>query len=59
MNFFQITKEEINPQEIIERVKDRNAGAINLFIGTVRELTHEKKLLLYNTKLMKKWLRKN
>lgn len=42
---FQITKEPIIIQEIVDKVVDRNAGAINTFIGTVREMTKEKKTL--------------
>lgn len=42
---FQITNEPINIQEIVDKVVDRNAGAINTFIGTVREMTKEKKTL--------------
>lgn len=38
-----ITRDFINPQDLIDVVKDRNAGAINMFIGTVRELTNGKK----------------
>lgn len=40
---YGITKEPIVVQELIDFVQDRNAGAINLFIGTVRELTNGKK----------------
>ncbi|WP_374721601.1 molybdenum cofactor biosynthesis protein MoaE [Peribacillus tepidiphilus] len=42
---FQITKEPINVQSIIDKVIQREAGAITTFIGTVRELTHGKKTL--------------
>lgn len=42
---FQITNEPIIIQEIVDKVVDRNAGAINTFIGTVREMTKEKKTL--------------
>ncbi|WP_409296171.1 molybdenum cofactor biosynthesis protein MoaE [Peribacillus sp. SCS-26] len=42
---FEITKEEINVQEVMDKVKSRNAGALNVFVGTVRELTHGRKTL--------------
>ncbi len=43
MNFFEISQEPINTQSVIEKVVQREAGAITTFIGTVRELTHGKK----------------
>ena len=46
MNFFEISKEPINTQSVIDKVVQREAGAITTFIGTVRELTHGKKTLL-------------
>ncbi|MED3624993.1 molybdenum cofactor biosynthesis protein MoaE [Neobacillus thermocopriae] len=45
MKFFEITKEPINIQEVIDKVVQREAGAITTFIGTVRELTHGKRTL--------------
>lgn len=42
---FQITSEPIIIQEIVDKVVDRDAGAINTFIGTVRETTKDKKTL--------------
>lgn len=42
---FQISKEPINTQEVIDKVVQREAGAITTFIGTVRELTKGKKTL--------------
>ena len=45
MKFFEITKEKIDIQSIIDKVVQREAGAINTFIGTVRELTKGKKTL--------------
>lgn len=45
MKFFEISKEPINTQQVIDKVVQRNAGAITTFIGTVRELTHGKKTL--------------
>jgi molybdopterin synthase catalytic subunit len=42
---FEIAKEPINIQEVIDKVIQREAGAITTFIGTVRELTHGKKTL--------------
>ncbi|ADU31192.1 molybdenum cofactor biosynthesis protein MoaE [Evansella cellulosilytica] len=44
-DLFQITDNEVNVQSVIEKVMDRNAGAINTFIGTVREMTKGKKTL--------------
>ncbi|PYZ93541.1 molybdenum cofactor biosynthesis protein MoaE [Salipaludibacillus keqinensis] len=42
---FEIVQEPIKIEEVISKVEDRNAGAINTFIGTVRELTKGKKTL--------------
>lgn len=42
---FEISKQEINIQEVIDKVVRREAGAITTFIGTVRELTNGKKTL--------------
>lgn len=42
---FAISKEPINVQEVIDKVVQREAGAITTFIGTVRELTQGKKTL--------------
>ncbi|MFO1442163.1 molybdenum cofactor biosynthesis protein MoaE [Bacillus sp. Bva_UNVM-123] len=42
---YQISKEPIIIQEVIDKVVQREAGAITTFIGTVRELTHGKKTL--------------
>lgn len=42
---YQISKEPIVIQEVIDKVVQREAGAIATFIGTVRELTHGKKTL--------------
>nr|WP_295974802.1 molybdenum cofactor biosynthesis protein MoaE [uncultured Bacillus sp.] len=51
MNFFEISREPINTQQVIDKVVQREAGAITTFIGTVRELTHGKKTLylIYET----------
>ncbi|WP_280769294.1 molybdenum cofactor biosynthesis protein MoaE [Salipaludibacillus daqingensis] len=43
--FFEIIERPIEIDSIIKKVEDRNAGAINTFIGTVREMTKEKKTL--------------
>lgn len=40
---YEISKEPINIQSVIDKVVERNAGAITTFIGTVRELTKGKK----------------
>lgn len=45
MNFFEISQEPINTQSVIDKVVQREAGAITTFIGTVRELTYGKKTL--------------
>lgn len=42
---FEISKEKIDIQAIIDKVVQRDAGAITTFIGTVRELTKGKKTL--------------
>ncbi|UQD53642.1 molybdenum cofactor biosynthesis protein MoaE [Bacillus methanolicus] len=42
---YEITKEPINIQSVIDKVIQREAGAITTFIGTVRELTNGKKTL--------------
>ncbi|WP_409303312.1 molybdenum cofactor biosynthesis protein MoaE [Peribacillus sp. SCS-155] len=42
---FEISKEPIQIQEVIDKVVAREAGAITTFIGTVRELTKGKKTL--------------
>lgn len=45
MKFYEIAKEPINIQSVIDKVVQREAGAITTFIGTVRELTDGKKTL--------------
>lgn len=45
MTHFRITKDAIYPQDVIHLVENRNAGAINLFIGTVRELTNGRRTI--------------
>lgn len=42
---YEISKEPIVIQEVIDKVVQREAGAITTFIGTVRELTKGKKTL--------------
>ncbi len=42
---YEISKEPINIQAVIDKVIQREAGAITTFIGTVRELTNGKKTL--------------
>lgn len=42
---YEISKEPIDIQAVIDKVVQREAGAITTFIGTVRELTHGKKTL--------------
>ncbi|ARI78042.1 molybdenum cofactor biosynthesis protein MoaE [Halobacillus mangrovi] len=45
MSDFWISEEPLDVQVVIERVTRREAGAINTFIGTVREFTHGKRTL--------------
>ena len=45
MKMYEISKEPIDIQAVIDKVVQREAGAITTFIGTVRELTHGKKTL--------------
>jgi molybdopterin synthase catalytic subunit len=40
---FEIVETEIDVQSVINAVSERNAGAITTFIGTVREMTQEKR----------------
>jgi len=42
---FEIVDKPIDVEEVRQKVVSRNAGAITLFIGTVRELTKGKKTL--------------
>jgi molybdopterin synthase catalytic subunit len=56
---YEITKEPINIQSVIDKVIQREAGAISTFIGTVRELTNGKRTLFliyeaYETMAVKK-----
>ncbi len=44
-DLFQIVEEPIITEEVIQKVTSRNAGAIAVFIGTVRELTDGKRTL--------------
>ena len=44
-NMFEITDNPIDINEVYKKVVRRNAGAVTVFIGTVRELTHGKKTL--------------
>ncbi|PEK99741.1 molybdenum cofactor biosynthesis protein MoaE [Bacillus sp. AFS017336] len=44
-SLFTIVDTPIVVEEVSDKVKSRNAGAITLFIGTVRELTKGKKTL--------------
>ncbi|MCT2535892.1 molybdenum cofactor biosynthesis protein MoaE [Aquibacillus koreensis] len=43
--FFQISDEPIQVDEIVKKVESRDAGAITTFIGTVREWTKGKRTL--------------
>lgn len=45
VKYFEIIEKPIEIEEIINKVEDRNAGAINTFIGSVREMTKGKKTL--------------
>ena len=42
---FQLTEEPINVTDVMNKVIQREAGAVTLFVGTVRELTNGKKTL--------------
>jgi len=42
---FQLTDEPINVTDVMNKVIQREAGAVTLFVGTVRELTNGKKTL--------------
>ncbi|WP_018758395.1 molybdenum cofactor biosynthesis protein MoaE [Paenibacillus terrigena] len=44
-SLFVITDQPIVPEEVSDKVKRREAGAITLFLGTVRELTYGKRTL--------------
>ena len=56
---YEIVKEPIDIQSVIDKVIQREAGAVTTFIGTVRELTNGKKTLFliyeaYETMAVKK-----
>ncbi len=42
---FEIIDKPIDVEQVRQKVLNRNAGAITLFIGTVREMTNGKKTL--------------
>ena len=42
---FEIINQPIDVEQVRQKVMNRNAGAITLFIGTVREITNGKKTL--------------
>ncbi|MGN8645284.1 molybdenum cofactor biosynthesis protein MoaE [Gracilibacillus sp. HCP3S3_G5_1] len=42
---FEVVEDPISVEALIKKVKDRNAGAITTFIGTVREMTGDKKTI--------------
>ncbi len=42
---YQLTDEPINVTDVMNKVIQREAGAVTLFVGTVRELTDGKKTL--------------
>ncbi|SDI73096.1 molybdenum cofactor biosynthesis protein MoaE [Natribacillus halophilus] len=44
-DLFSLSWEPLDVQPVIDKVVDRNCGAIATFIGTVREMTHGKKTL--------------
>lgn len=44
-SLFDIVDKPIDVEEVRQKVTDRNAGAITVFIGTVREMTKGKKTL--------------
>lgn len=43
--YYEITKESISIEEVVQKVVQREAGAITTFIGMVRELTKGKRTL--------------
>ncbi|KAA8999687.1 molybdopterin converting factor [Paenibacillus spiritus] len=43
---YAITELPLNPQDILDKVQDRNRGASLLFLGTVREMTGEERTVL-------------
>jgi molybdopterin synthase catalytic subunit len=45
MERFEIVEQPISVQHVMDKVIHPNAGAVNLFVGTVRELTKGKKTL--------------
>jgi len=49
MDLFKVVEDEINPLELQKMVVDPSCGAVNMFIGTVREITGDKvtKYLIY------------
>ena len=42
---FEVIDQPIDVEEVRQKVLSRNAGAITLFIGTVREMTNGKKTM--------------
>lgn len=44
-SFFEIVDKPIDVEEVRQKVVSRNAGAITIFIGTVREMTKGKRTL--------------
>lgn len=54
-NKFEIVDQPIDVEAMRAKVMDRNAGAVTLFIGTVREMTKGKKHCHCNTKPMHQW----
>ncbi|MED1202862.1 molybdenum cofactor biosynthesis protein MoaE [Heyndrickxia acidicola] len=42
---FEITRQPISIESVVQKVIQREAGAVTTFIGTVRELTHGRKTL--------------
>ncbi|NJP37596.1 molybdenum cofactor biosynthesis protein MoaE [Alkalicoccus luteus] len=42
---YRVTEEPLDSGAIIQRVTDKNAGAVTVFIGTVREMTKGKRTL--------------
>ncbi len=44
-NLYEITENPIQTEDVIQKVESRNAGAITVFIGTVREMTNGKRTL--------------
>ncbi|GAE93981.1 molybdenum cofactor biosynthesis protein MoaE [Gracilibacillus boraciitolerans JCM 21714] len=55
---FEVVDQPIVIESIIKKVENRNAGAITTFIGTVREITGEKRTIYLEYQAYNQWLKK-